>query len=503
MCSYNANNGVPSCADHGLLTDDLKTSWGFQGYITGDCGAVQCVLDNHHYTNTTYGTCQVVLDAGLDIDCGNFLLTYLYNATQMKAVSESDLNSHLYNLFMVQMRLGYYDPPEIQRYRQIPVTAINTKDHQDLSYQAAQESIVLLKNAMNTLPFNRANIKRVAVIGPNANSPYTQLGNYFGVPPYIVTPLEGIGAFATVTYAYGCDINSTDTSGFAAAMSAAATADATVLVMGLNQTIESEGNDRISIDWPGIQNQFIQQVSAASKGPVILIVMSGSSVDLSNQKTNDDIEAILWVGYPGQSGGSAIADVLFGGYNPAGRLPFTIHSADFVNSVLMSDMGMRPNKSSPNPGRTYRFFTGVPVYPFGTGLSYTTFMYSWLNSAEFFTTVDSATIPPVRAAHSMKDPMRSATASIVSVNVTNTGTVSGDTVVILYMIPPNPGVNGAPLQYVAGFQRIHLYPGQSQIVSFSVSSQALRLAGEDGMFRTEVGKWRVSIGDLVGTILVT
>jgi len=267
--------------------------------------------------------------------------------------------------------------------------------------------------------------------------------------------------------------------------------------------MESEGNDRQSIGWPGIQSDFIQQVAAASKGPVVLVVMSGSSVDMSTQAASADVDAIMWAGYPGQSGGSAIADVLFGIYNPAGRLPFTVHTADFINQVFMSDMGMRPNASSPNPGRTYRFFTGVPVYPFGTGLSYTTFTYNWLNNAEFFTVVDSASIPPLRAPHSMRDSLRSGVATIVSVNVTNTGTISGDTVVILYVIPPNPGQNGAPLQYVAGFQRIHLYPGQSQIVSFSVSSQALRLADEDGIFRSEVGKWHVSVGDLIGTIMVT
>jgi beta-glucosidase-like glycosyl hydrolase len=505
MCSYNANNGIPSCADEGLLTDDLKTSWGFNGYVTGDCQAVDCVYSQHHYTNTTMETCQVVFDAGLDIDCGNFLISYLDRAIALGFVHESDLNTHLYNLFMVQMRLGYYDPPDIQRYRQIPTSAINTKNSQDLSLQAARESIVLLKNTNNVLPFNRAGvtpIKRIAVIGPNANAATTQLGNYYGIPPYIVTPLEGLGAFATVTYVYGCDINSTDQSGFSAAISAAQTADATVLVMGLNQTIESEGNDRVYINFPGVQESFILEVAAAAKGPVILVLMSGSSVDISLEKSSSDIDAILWVGYPGQSGGSAIADVIFGAYNPAGRLPITFHSQDFINSVLESDMGMRPNASSPNPGRTYRFFTGTPVYPFGYGLSYTNFTYNWLSSTAFSAFVPASKIPPIRYTHSLQDEVRSGAVTVVSVNVTNTGTVAGDDVVIYYVIPPNAGQNGAPLKYVAGFQRIHLYPGQFQIVSFSVSSQDLRLADEDGMFRTKVGTWLINIGDLTGKIIV-
>jgi len=299
-------------------------------------------------------------------------------------------------------------------------------------------------------------------------------------------------------------VNSTDTRRFSAAIDAASTNDATVLVMGLNQTIESEGNDRYYINFPGVQSEFIQQVSAAAKGPVILVLISGSSVDLSSPKASTDVDAIMWAGYPGQSGGSAIADVIFGQYNPGGRLPVTFHLENFINQVLESNMGMRPNTSSlsPNPGRTYRFFTGTPVYPFGYGLSFTTFTYNWLNSVEFSAVIESSKIPPISSRHSMRDELRSGVLSIVSVNVTNTGKVSGDDVVIYYVIPPDAGQDGNPIQYVAGFQRIHLYPGQSQIVSFSVTSQALRLADEDGMFRTKVGTWYVSIGDLRGTIIV-
>jgi len=178
-----------------------------------------------------------------------------------------------------------------------------------------------------------------------------------------------------VNYAQGCSISGGDTSGFQAAIDAAKNSDATVIVIGIDGSQENEGHDRTQITLPGVQSNFIQQVSTAARGPVVMVIMSGSSVDISAFVPSNDVDAIGWAGYGGQSGGTAIAQVLFGDYNPSGRLPFQFVVGDYINQLNMLDMHMRPG--SGNAGRTYRFYTGKPIYDFGYGLSYTTFTYQW------------------------------------------------------------------------------------------------------------------------------
>jgi len=342
------------------------------------------------------------------------------------------------------------------------------------------------------------------VIGPNANNPQVLQGNYYGNAPYLITPVAGIRNYTNVNYQPGCTMSGTSESGFAAAIAAAQTTDATVLVVGLDQSQESEGLDRVMIAFPGVQEDLIKQVCAASKGPCIVVVMSGSSVDVTAASQSDDVDGIFWVGYPGQSGGQAIADVLFGMYSLVGRLPFTFHTADFINTNSFLDMSMRPNtdssKGALNAGRTYRFFTGQTLYPFGTGHSYTTFSYQLISSSAVF--LNAALIPDVRAARSLFSEEMSAVATVVVINVTNTGTVASDDVVLSYVVPADAGMDGNPIRYLAGFQRIHLIPGQSQLVSFDVSAQSLRLSGADAVFRTRVGKWKIQVEDVEVAVII-
>jgi len=392
---------------------------------------------------------------------------------------------------MVLMKLGYFDPASGNSYRQIPPSAVNSQANQQLALDAARQGIVLLQNN-GKLPFSTSTTKTIAVIGPNANNPSVLQGNYYGAAPYLITPLKGIGSYVTTSYAQGCTISGTDTSGISAAVSLAKTSDATVLVVGIDQTQESEGLDRVAISFPGVQEQLISQVASASKGPVILVVMSGSSLDISAQVSNTNISAILWVGYPGQSGGQAIGDILFGAYNPAGRLPFTMHYANFVNEVPLTDMGMRP--SSANPGRTYRFYTGKKIFEFGFGLSYTTFTYTYSYSASAISgrVIEKAIEVAAGDQNRLRDPINIADA--VSVNVTNTGKVAGSDVVLGFVVPANAGQNGVPLKYLADFTRIYLLPGQSQVVTFNIPAQFLTLVGVDGQRRTVYDTWKFVVG---------
>jgi beta-glucosidase-like glycosyl hydrolase len=500
MCSYNEVNGIPSCANHLYNTEYARNEWGFQGYITGDCGAVDDVQNTHHYTNNPDQTCLLTISSGLDSDCGGFLSSNLQKAYTDGVVNNTVINAALTHLFLVQMRLGMFDPDNIQPYRSITAKDINTAEAQALALTASRESMVLLKND-GKLPFSKDTIKSLAVIGPNAQASTVLQGNYYGAAPYLVTPQQGLAKYATVTYARGCNINDNDKSGFSAACSAASSADATIIVVGLDQSQESEGRDRTSIALPGVQNDLITQITTCSKGPIVVVVITGGSVDLTVPKNSNKVNGILWAGYPGQSGGDAIAQTIFGDNNPAGRLPYTIYPSSFVNQVSMFDMGMRPNASSKNPGRTYRFYTGTPVYGFGDGLFYTTFNVV-VNSAPVKISYDLITDTLKRdegITASWKAPMF----ADISMTITNTGNRASDYTALGFVIPPNAGKDGNPIRYLIGFTRIHnLGPGQKTTVNFPVTSHDLSLINEQGERYTKTGIWTFQIEDQLHPIYV-
>jgi len=389
-----------------------------------------------------------------------------------------------------------FDPDSVQPYRQL-----NTADHQTLALTAALESMVLLKND-GALPFDKSKITSVAVIGPSAQATNVMQGNYYGNAPYLVTPEQGLNKYTKTMYSKGTDIASNDQSGFNAACSAAQNADATVLVVGLDQSQESEGKDRVIVAFPGVQNALISKVAGCSKGPVVVVVMAGSALDLSVPKNLTKVNAILWVGYPGQSGGDAIAKTIFGDYSPAGRMPFTSYNADIVNQVSMFDMGMRPNASNGNPGRTYRFYTGAPIYSFGDGLSYTQFNFAWSFDALQHIIIDADHLAQFLG-DDIYSSWKSKALADVTVTVTNTGSRASDVVVLAYMTPPNAGKNGNPLKYLFGFTRLHsLAAGAKQTVSFPTTSHDLSLVDEQGKRVVAPGVWKVTIGDIEREIVV-
>jgi hypothetical protein len=496
MCSYNSVNGVPSCANKPLLNDLVRSQWGFDGYVTGDCGAVDDVYSTHKYAPTFDATCADVLDAGLDIDCGSFLPSHLPAAVQDGSVSSAQVDEALTHLFSVQFRLGIFEKANNRPFGYLGAADVNTPAHQQLAADAARQGIVLLKNS-GALPLAFRPGMTVAVIGPNAKATQTMQGNYYGQAPFLVSPFAGISQYANASYSFGCDVAGASSAGFDAAAAAAAAADATVLVIGLDQSQESEGHDRVNLQLPGLQYLLVERVAAAARGPVIVVLLNGGPVDISALRGNDAVDAILWAGYPGQSGGQAIADVIFGTYNPAGRLPYTVYFNEYVNQVSMFDMGMRPNKTSGNPGRTYRFLTLTPVYPFGFGLSYTNFTYAWSQS-NVGALRDGGVL---HEAHLHKElhasraaPHLAAPLGTITVKVTNTGSRAGDDVVLLFVVPPNPGKNGAPLQMLSGFTRIFLEPGSSEVVSFTVTAQTLAWTRESGEKLPEAGEWRFVVG---------
>jgi beta-D-xylosidase 4 len=291
----------------------------------------------------------------------------------------------------------------------------------------------------------------------------------------------------TVQYAHGCDISGTNESDFAAALELARSADIVFFFGGLDQSIETEGHDRITIDLPAIQLSLLQQLEKVVRSPIHVVIMSGSSVDLSYIRDSPQYGSLIWAGYPGESGGAAIANVVFGQYNPAARLPITFYPASYVDQVSMLDMHMRPSNVS--SGRTYKFYTGQPVFEFGSGLSYTTFAYAWYNDS---TTISYSTESLMK----MKDSTEGPITQSFRVNVTNTGRVNGDDVVLAYIVPPQVLRDGVtpPKKQLFGFERVNLNVGETKQVFFPFNIESMLTVARDGSKWFHGGKYHILIG---------
>ena len=486
MCSYNAVNGVPACANGFLMNEIARNRWGWNGWITSDCDAVGNIYDSHHYTSNFSTLVSITLRAGCDIDCGGTLSAHGDRAYAEGAINDTDLDIALNRQFQSLVQLGYFDPPAGQPYRNYGWEHVNTTAAHSLDYTATLESIVLLKND-GLLPLSMSSVKTIAVVGPNANNEYVDEGNYNGNPCFLHTPFYSLSTMSGVkaTYSKGVDVNTTDVSGIAAALTDAKAADVVVYVGGIDEGIEREGHDRNTIDLPGQQINFLKQLEATGK-PLIVILFGGGGVDITYLRDSGKTNAILWAGYPAQSGGDALADVLFGKYSPAGRLPVTWYPEEYVDQVPMTDQSMRA--SSGNPGRTYKFYTGKPVYAFGTGLSYTTFSYTTVDMVR--PSYDIAEL----AEHALLDlPALKDVAT--TINVTNTGSVVSDVVVLAYVssdVSP-PGIT-PPIKELFDYARVHsLQPGQSEVITFGLSYRVLSHVDEAGHSWLLPGRYQLRI----------
>ena len=379
-------NGVPSCANDWLLGTLLRESWQFDGYVTSDCDADSDVYYSHHYTATPEEAVADILAAGTDVDCGGFMTANAQSALNGGNIQESDIDVVLQRLFKVRIRLGHFDPPSALN--TIGLDQVCNPYALELARDGARQGTVLLKNTNGVLPLAAGKYASAAVIGPNID--LTDTVGYYGGEPCnhtsatVVSTVSAV--IASTASAKGVpDVGSGDTSKVAAAAALAAAADVTFLAIGSDLLLEREGHDRTSIDFSDGQKALIAAVVAAAKGPVIALVFSGGAMDVSGLLSNAGVDAVLHLGQPSTQVGGAI-DVVFGrtldgrAVAPAGRMSQMTYPADFVNQVSMFDFGMRPGPSAwppgTNPGRTYRFYTGTPVLPYGFGLSYTTWVYT-------------------------------------------------------------------------------------------------------------------------------
>ncbi|KZT29804.1 glycoside hydrolase family 3 protein [Neolentinus lepideus HHB14362 ss-1] len=472
MCSYNAVNGIPSCASTYLLQNVVREFWGLteDRWITSDCDAVDNIYTPHNYTATLAEAVADAMNAGTDIDCGTTYSEALPDAYAQGLVSETQLYNALVRQYASLVRLGYFDPAEIQPYRQLGWSAVNTPQAQILAYTAAVEGIVLLKND-GTLPLT-SSIKNIALIGPWANATTSMQGNYQGIAPYLISPLMAAQAAGySVTYVFGTNITSNDTSGFAAAVAAANAADAVIYAGGTDETVEREEVDRYNITWPGNQLDLIAELQQVGK-PFVVVQFGGGQVDDTVLKGNASVNALVWAGYPGESGGTALFDILSGKFAPAGRLPITQYPADYVNQVAMTDMTLRP--SATNPGRTYKWYSGTPIYEFGYGLHYTTFELSWL--VEPSGTYNIQTL--VQQTGLLSPYLDHAPFGTFNVLVRNTGAVLSDYVTLLF-VSGTYGSTPYPNKQLVSYTRLHALPASYGISVASLTVTLGSLARAD------------------------
>jgi beta-glucosidase len=482
MSAYNAVYGVPCSASTFLLDDLLRKQWGFEGYVVSDCSAINDIWNRraHQYVDTSEEAAAIAVKAGCNLCCGGDY-NALVKAVQKGLISEKEIDQALYYTLWIRFRLGLFDPAEKVPYSKYTIKDNDTPEHRQMALEVARQSLVLLKND-GILPLDRSKYKRIAVIGPNGKSKSMLEGNYHGSASHPVSILDGIkqaaGPNIEVTFAQGSP--NTTKPGTAAwsrqdnetnrpvqelyeeALSHAANADLIIYVGGLTPAQEGEGFDRDSIELPEVQEKLVQALHATGK-PMVMVNCSGSAVALLWESEN--LPAILQVWYPGQEGGRAVAEVLFGEVNPSGHLPLTFYRAT-ADLPAFTDYSMS--------NRTYRYFSGKPLYAFGHGLSYTKFDYK----------------------RGKLKPKKIASNGTVKVTFTvkNSGKRDGDDVAQVYFRHVNSSVP-QPKLALCGFTRVHLKRGKSKKVTIEVPTERLRYWDtEKKQYVVEPGKYEILVG---------
>ncbi|KAL9809842.1 putative xylan 1,4-beta-xylosidase [Arabidopsis thaliana] len=516
MCSYNQVNGKPTCADPDLLSGLIRGQWKLNGYIVSDCDSLGILYGSQHYTKTPEEAAAKSILAGLDLNCGSFLGNHTENAVKEGLIDEAAINKAISNNFATLMRLGFFDGnPKNQPYGGLGPKDVCTVEHRELAAETARQGIVLLKNSAGSLPLSPSAIKTLAVMGPNANVTKTMIGNYegefityiklilnsnlergsniivmfSGVACKYTTPLQGLErTVLTTKYHRGCFNVTCTEADLDSAKTLAASADATVLVMGADQSIEKETLDRIDLNLPGKQQELVTQVAKVAKGQVVLVIMSGGGFDITFAKNDEKITSIMWVGYPGEAGGLAISDVIFGRHNPSGKLPMTWYPQSYVEKVPMTNMNMRPDKANGYPGRTFRFYTGETVYAFGDGLSYTNFSHQLIKAPKLVSlNLDES--------QSCRSPECQSLDAIGPHCEKAVGGRSDFETVFLFTTPPE--VHGSQRKQLLGFEKIRLGKKEETVVRFKVDvCKDLSVVDEIGKRKLALGHHLLHVGSL-------
>jgi len=489
MTAYNSIDGIPCSANPWLLKEILRKDWGFSGFVVSDLLSISGLNGGHATAATAEEAASQSIHAGLDVDLsGTGYGSNLLKAVQQGLVEPAVLDTAVARVLRMKFNLGLFDRPYVDE--KLVAQKVATAQNKTVARQVARESIVLLKNDQHMLPLSKS-LKRIAVIGPNADNAYNQLGDYTApqAEGKVQTLLAGIRATLDKTtkidYVKGCAIRDTSNSDIAAAVAAAKQADAVVLVLGgssardfktsyqatgaanvdpntVSDMESGEGFDRVSLDMMGDQIKLLKAIQATGK-PVVLVTIMGRPLNLN--WAADNVPAIVNAWYPGQEGGLAIADVLFGDYNPAGRLPISVPRS-------VGQLPVHYNHTKPKH-HDYVEMSAKPLYAFGYGLSYSSFDYSNLqvnlkeNGDDFLCTV--------------------------SFDVANNGKMAGDEVAQLYVVDEVSSVV-TPVMQLKRFERKNIAAGKTASYSFQLSKEDLKLWSASNSWKTEKGKFKFLVG---------
>ncbi|MDF2852207.1 MAG: beta-glucosidase [Sphingobacterium multivorum] len=489
MTAYNSIDGIPCSANSWLLNDILRKDWGFKGFVVSDLLSISGLNGGHATAATAEEAASQSIHAGLDVDLsGTGYGSNLLRAVQEGLVEPAVLDTAVARVLRMKFNLGLFDHPYVDE--KMIAQKVATTQNKTVARQVARESIVLLKNDQHILPLSKS-LKRIAVIGPNADNPYNQLGDYTApqADGKVQTLLTGIRAAVDkntkIDYVKGCAVRDTSNSDIAAAVAAAKQADAVVLVLGgssardfktsyqatgaanvdpntVSDMESGEGFDRVSLDMMGDQIKLLKAIQATGK-PLVLVTVMGRPLNLN--WAAEHVPAIVNAWYPGQEGGLAVADVLFGDYNPAGRLPISVPRS-------VGQLPVHYNHTKPKH-HDYVEMSAKPLYAFGYGLSYSSFDYSNLQ------------VSLKEAEHDF--------ACTVSFDVVNNGKLAGDEVAQLYVVDEVSSVV-TPVMQLKRFERKNIAAGKKERYSFQLTKEDLKLWSSSNAWKTEKGKFKFLVG---------
>ncbi|KAI0505814.1 glycoside hydrolase family 3 protein [Xylaria bambusicola] len=490
MCSYNSVNGTPACASTYLMETVLRDFWEWTDenqYVTSDCNAVLNFHRDHNYTKTAAQSAAVALTAGTDTICEVSPNTDVVGAWNKSLIEESVIDQALRRLYEGLIRAGYFDAAEENPYRSLAWKDVNTTAAQELALRSAVDGIVLKKNN-GVLPIvgNNASVALIGFwAGPQSSRYLTMLGGYSGMPSFYHTPLYAAQKLGfnttTATGPVNQSLSDNDT-WTTAALEAAGKSDIIVYFGGIDMSVEAEGLDRDAIAWPGAQLSLIETLCALGK-PCVVVEL-GDQNDDTPLLMNSNVSAILWAGFPGQDGGTAVFDILTGKSAPAGRLPSTVYPADYVNQVPMTDMTLRPSNSS--PGRTYKWYN-ESVLPFGFGLHYTTFDASFSNDGI------------AKKQYAIEDILRGCTLRYLDlcdfnpleISVRNTGNVTSDFIALAFLAGEH-GPTPYPIKELAAYTRLkRIGAGEVSEARLNIKLGELARIDENGNTVLYPGKYQV------------
>jgi beta-glucosidase len=458
MGAYNRTNGEVCCGSRTLLQEILRDEWGFSGHVLSDCWAVRDFHEHHKVTPGPEESAALAISNGCDLNCG-CTFEYVVQAVKNGKLEEKYVDQAVFRLMRTRLRLGMFDPEEDNPYMGLTEEVVDSPEHRKLARESAVKSTVLLKNSGDVLPL-KDNLKNIYICGPNAANIGALIGNYYGSNPRIVTPFEGvagrIGKNVTLDYRPGVLLDRKNINPIEWGIFEAHKSDVTIAVLGIDGSLEGEEGDALAspylgdredIGLPEGQLDFLRKLKEGPQ-PVVTVLLSGSP--LAVPEVHELSDAVIWAGYPGEEGGNALADILFGDVSPAGKLPVT-----FPKSTGQ----LPPYEDYSMEGRTYKYMKEDPLYPFGFGLSYTGFEYVSVQAD--------------------RDLIREDEPVTVTVEVRNTGNRGSDEVVQLYLRYKEKPFR-LPEAELRGFKRVYIEAGETVGVKFTLTPEMLKVVDMDG-----------------------